>query len=282
MKTPNKIKFNFGYFMPVFYDVIKFYTNDYDFADAANISLLMANTKVKSIRRLNSYSENKVFDATSEFSVYKNYFFDYDRSVFSANWDNKFYRKYTTNDSYNLKSGYFPGIEDKSFFGSKCLVVKGDYIIIDDFSSPRINPKVEYLNSSYNVYSENRKQCRITINITQSIYSLFDSNETFRSNWMNNDGWSDADTSRANYIQNTISNIFNTQRKREVVLYGYQTTTESMDVKFESDSNGYKNWQVIEDFDTETRIENNDMILVITISMERGLTVHPQLKIYKY
>lgn len=282
MKTPNRIKFNFGYFMPVFYDVIDFYTNDYDFADAADISLLMANTKIKSVRRLNSYSENKVFDATSEFSVYKNYFLDYNRSVFSANWDNKFYRKYSSNDVYSLKSGYFPGIEDKSFFGSKCLVVKDEHITIDDFSSPRINPKVEYLNSSYNVYAENRKQCRVTINITQSIYSLFDNNETFKNNWVNSDGWADADTSRANYIQNTISNIFNTQRKREVVLYGYKNSTESMDVQFESDPNGYKTWSVIEDFDIETKIENNDMILVITISMERGLTVHPQLKIYRY
>lgn len=166
MKTPNKIKFNFGYFMPVFYDVINFHINDLDFADAADISLLMANTKVKSVKRLNCYTENKVFDTTNEFDVYKNYFFDYNRSAFSANWDNKFYRKYSTNDVYELKSGYFPGIEDKSFFGSKCLVVKGEYIVIDDFSSARINPKVEYLNSSYNVYSENKKQCRMTINIT--------------------------------------------------------------------------------------------------------------------
>ena len=282
MKTRNKIKFNFGYFMPVFYDVIDFHINDLDFADAADISLLMANTKVKSVKRLNCYTENKVFDTTSEFDVYKNYFFDYNRSAFSANWDNKFYRKYSTNDSYELKSGYFPGIEDKSFFGSKCLVVKGEYIVIDDFSSARINPKVEYLNSSYNVYSENKKQCRMTINITQSIYALFDSDETFRNNWQNSDRWSDADTSRANYIQNTISKIFNTQRKREVVLYGYKNSTESMDVQFKSESEGYSSWSVIEDFDTETRIENNDMVLVITIAMERGLTVHPQLKIYKY
>ena len=85
MKTPNKIKFNFGYFMPVFYDVIDFHINDLDFADAADISLLMANTKVKSVKRLNCYTENKVFDTTSEFDVYKNYSFDYNRSVFSAN-----------------------------------------------------------------------------------------------------------------------------------------------------------------------------------------------------
>ena len=111
---------------------------------------------------------------------------------------------------------------------------------------------------------------------------MFDSDETFRNNWQNSDRWSDADTSRANYIQNTISKIFNTQRKREVVLYGYKNSTESMDVQFKSESEGYSTWSVIEDFDTETRIENNDMVLVITIAMERGLTVHPQLKIYKY
>ena len=282
MKTPNKIKFNFGYFTPVFYDVMEFHMNDFELAESANVSLLMANTKVKSVKRLNTYTENKVFESTSEFDVYKNYFFDYNRSVFSTNWDNKFYRKYSENDSYELKCGYFSGIEDKTFFGSKCLVIKGDYITIDDFSSIRINPKVEYLNSSYNVYSDNKKQCRITINITQSIYALFDNDETFKSNWKNNEGWSDVETSRANYIQNTITNIFNTQRKREVVLYGFNNSTQTMDVQFESNESGYNDWKVIEDFDVDTRIENDDMVLIITISMERGLTVHPQLKIYKY
>ena len=281
-KVPRRVKFNFGYFRPVFYDIVEFHTNDYDLADAAGVSLLMAGTRVKTIRRIGSYTENKVFETTAEFSVRKNYFFDTNRSVLSSNWDNGFYRKYTSQDAYGTKGGYFSGVEHKSFFGSKCLVIRSGFITLDDFTSSRINPKTEYLDSSYNVYSENRRQCRITINITQSIYSLFDTDETFAKNWENGDGWSDTDTARGNYIQNTITRIFNTQRRREVTLYVRSNGTEQADVMFSPDADGYSDgWERMDDFDAETRIENNDMILRVTFALERGVTVHPQIKIYR-
>jgi hypothetical protein len=201
----------------------------------------------------------------------------------SSNWDMGYYRQYTDNEKYSLLNGYIPGIEDKSFFGSRCLVLKNQYIELDDFSAPRINPRVEYLDSVHNMYSENRIQCKVIINITQSIYSKFENEPTFVNNWNNNDfSKEQMSTAIGNYIQNSISDIYNIQRKREVIVYRkHNTDSSDMNVEFKASPDGYDDWEVIGDYNAQMTTESNEMILTITLSIEQGYTIHPFVKIYR-
>ena len=283
MQRPARIKYNFGYFMPRFYDIVTFHTNDYSLGVSTGMNMLLANTSVKRLERLNTYTGNKVFVGTEELSVAKNYYITHGRSVMASSWDMGYYRKYTDNDAWSLLDGYIPGVEDKSFFGSRCLVLKNEYITIDDFSSARVNPQVTYTDSVHNVYSENRVQCRITINITQSIYAKFENEPVFTANWNNSDfDKEQMSTAVGNYIQNSVSEIYNIQRRREVTVYYRRNTAGTeMDVDFRADGNGYDGWSILEDYDAQMTTESNEMILTITLSIGQGYTIHPSVKIYR-
>ena len=105
-------------------------------------------------------------------------------------------------------NGYLPGVEDKSFFGSRCISIHSDFILLDNFADAKTNGGVlKRVDSEYNTKTKNKKQCQFTINITQCIYSLFSSNSTFYANW--DEFTVDVDTSVKNYIKNAIMNIFN-------------------------------------------------------------------------
>ena len=283
MQRPSRIKYNFGYFTPRFYDIVSFNTNDYELGTATGMNMLLGNTSVKSVNRLNTYTGNKVFVGKDEVDVRKNYYITHGRSVMSSNWDMGYYRKYTDNDNYSILNGYIPGIEDKSFFGSRCLVLKNEYIELDDFSSARVNPQVIYTDSVHNVYSENRIQCKISINITQSIYSKFENDQMFVSNWNNSDfSKEQMSTAIGNYIQNSVSEIYNIQRRREVIVYFRRNDFGSeMNVEFKPDPSGYGNWDVLGDYDAKMTTESNEMILTITLSIEQGYTIHPLVKIFR-
>ena len=280
LQVPKKTKFNFGYFMPRFYDVLNFNTNDYDLGEVLDMSMLLGNTKIDSITRLHTYTGNKVFDKSKEIPVSKNYFILDEKSIFSSNWDNKYYRRYKSETNWEYINGYDSGIEDKSFFGSKCIVIKNDYILLSDFNNTRSNPTVKYGNSQYNRYAENRIQCKITINITQSIYEKFYTDDVFRSNWS---GFSSSDSAIGKYIQNSIFNIYNMQRKKEVVLYAKNGERNSgMNVTFEDVDVTTDEWSLIDGFESVFTVENNEMILTITMNTLEDVIIHPQVKIYKY
>ena len=279
MQLPQRIKYNFGYFRPRMYDIFTFSSDDLDLSDASGMNLLLANTKIDSVSRIKTYSGNKVFPRNNNLTVSKNYFITGSKSVFSSNWDSKYYRSYSSEDNYETLDGYIPGIEDKSFFGSRCMVLHGDSIVVDDFSAARVTHTVEYVDSLHNVYSENLIQCRIKINITQAIYALFEANQTFCANW--NGLSNDVDTARGNYISNSVFKIFNSQRKREITVYGKNNGTDTMDVDFKSIKNGYDSWEKVENFVTEMSVVDNEMILTLTISVRGGVTLHPQVKIYR-
>lgn len=277
---PNQIKYNFGYFMPRAYDILEFKTNDYDLMNTIDMSLLLANTTVKKVNRINTYTGNKVFDKDT--TIKKNYFVINNKSIFSSNWDKYFYRSYnsTNEDSYRSINGYIPGIEDKSFFGSRCLAMKNDYILINDFSNARSNNgSLVRVNSEHNTHSKNTAQYQFTINITQSIYSLFQNNSIFVANW--NGLNTNQDTAIKNYIKNTILNIFNTQRSKEIVLYSqYDSSHENMEVVYD-DIEDLNSWLVVDNFKPEYSIVNSDMIVTITLPEMKHMNIHPQVKIYR-
>ena len=71
---------------------VVFDTNDNELGDAISMSMLLGNTKISSVKRINSYSGNKIFSKNTK--VEKNYFLMQNKSIFSSNWDANYYREY--------------------------------------------------------------------------------------------------------------------------------------------------------------------------------------------
>ena len=283
LSIPNQIKYNFGYFTPRTYDIVNFKTNDYELAETLDMSMLLSNTKVNSVNKIKCYTGNKIFDTKIETSIDKNYFITDYKSPFASNWDKSYYRKYDIDnqDSYSGLNGYLPGIEDKSFFGSKCMTLKNKFITISDFTDRKANKGDIYrVDSNHNILSENENQYRFTINITQAMYTLFQGNETFTNNWL---GFtSGVDTSIKNYIKSTISEIFNNQRKCDVVIECVNdNSNEQMRITYSQFEDTEETFNV-DNFLTEASIENEDYLITVTIREMKHTIIHPYVKIYRY
>lgn len=280
LSVPNKIKYNAGYFIPKMYDIMEFSTNDFEVGNTIGMSMLLANTSVKKINKLKSYTGNKIFSQNK--TVERNFFHISERSLFSSNWDKNYYRHYKGDGEYDYEyiNGYLPGIEDKSFFGSKCFVFKDDFIMLDDFTNTVSSNGSKIVDSKFNVYHKNRKQCQLTINVTQGIKTLLQNDETFKKNWNGLETF-DIITSMDNYIYNIVMNIFNTQRDAEVHLYTQKSDTVGEIVFSSVSEEDLSQWEEMDDFKTQFAIQNNDMILTITFNMDESVNIHPTVKIFR-
>lgn len=282
LTIPNKIKYNFGYFNPMCNEIINYDANDYELTDILNMSMLLGNTKISSVNRLLSYTGNKVYN-TTQGNIKENFFIRKDKSIFESNWDYQFYRSYKNEDMFTHMKGYYPGIEDKSFFGSRCLCIKNKYITLNDFTSNSANQNkvMTVVDSDYNKFSSNTKQYKIVINITQSIYTLFMNNQTFIGNW--SESFTDVETSIKNYIASTISQIYNMQRKIEVELFKQSVNdVEDMEVILSVPSDfDTQLWDKHENFKTEFSTKNDEIILTIWMEELNYTKVHPQIKIFR-
>lgn len=274
---PNRIKYNFGYFRPSTYEIVSFNTVDQELSDVVDMSMLLANTSVKKVNRLKSFTGNKVFSGT--ISVQSNYFIGENKSILTSNWDRQFYRTYDNRDEtkFTYLDGYVPGIEDKTFFGSRCLVLKEDYITLNDFKTTT-DQSVLKVDSTHNIKAKNVTMNKFSMNVTLAIFDLFQNNETFISNWY---GLTNSTTSIRNYIKNSISEIFNIQRVIEVELYTLvDDTIDEVEVIYEeTDLTG---WEKDKNFKSQITTNNGDIILTVTIESLRHRKVHPVVKIYRH
>ena len=73
------------------------------------------------------------------YNLNKNYFIIPERSLLSSTWDTDYYRKYTSENSYDMEEGHITGIDDKSFFGSKCMVIRNTYIELNKWAYDTAN-----------------------------------------------------------------------------------------------------------------------------------------------
>ena len=85
-----------------------------------------------------------------------------------------------------------------------------------------------------------------------------------------------------NYIKNSVSKIYNRQRRREVsLLIVRDPELTEMDVVFGVPSQRDK-WEETDDYDAEMTVSQNDeMMLVITMTERPGYKVHPVVKIFR-
>ena len=229
-----------------------------------------------------NYTGNKVYDDNRLYTLEKNYFTIPQKSLLETTWDIMHYRKYTDEENYIFQQGHETGIDDKSFFGSRCMVMYHEYILLDTWEYATANDILTYqiTDSTFNVESTNKYNTEITINVTAAIFNHFINNKAFAENWNLFDNTQY--TGMKNYIKNTLSSYYNMNSNIEVILYGKDIAPHEpiniLTVK-PIDINSYT---IIEGIDvSEPDLKEDFYTITIKVPYFEGKNIYPNIKIYK-
>ena len=280
LSIPNMIKYNYGWFTPNMNNMMEFYIND-ELKDILNIELLQSNTLFKNIYQLQNYSGNKVFDDLKLQNVYKNYYLIENRSLLSSTWDNDYYRKYLTENNYEQIDGHLTGIDDKSFFGSRCMIIHNPYIQLDTWLFDTANDiyTTDMIDSKYNVQFSNTKNYHLIINLSSALYNHFINNKAFNENW--NYFKQSQITGMKNYINNTISASYNMNSNLDITLYYIDTDENQVINIINKKPENLQNFKIYEGYSTQINLKNNIYTLRIVIPKTTGMNIYPVIKIYR-
>lgn len=280
LSIPNQIKFNYGWFTPNTNNMFDFYVDD-ELKDILNVDLLQSNTKLKSINRIKNYTGNKVFEDTQLQKLNKNYYLINERSLLSAPWDNNYYRKYTSENEYTGIDGHKTGIDDKSFFGSHCMVIHNEYILLNTWKYATANDilTVNFSDASFNMSDNNQRTTTITINISSAIFNHFINNSQFNENWIY---FKDSQyAGQKNYINNTLSVYYNDKSKIEVELFSKDTEPNSVINIVTEKPDNLSTYNKYENYSTKFETKENLNTLTIVLNETTGKNIYPTVKIYK-
>ena len=283
---PNKVKFNNGLFNPNFVDIFNFELND-TISEKIGIDTLYGNTCVSSIGSIKNYYSNKVIANQSNYTY--NYFVDENRSPFSTNWDNNIYRQYTDNDTFDYMPGYSLGVDDKMLFGSKALNLHNSYILLTKWDYTKNINSASYNISKQNEHAKQKTVLEISLNLTKTFYDYFINTEDFVSNWLNikkKSGTNNTNTQIYinNYINNVLYNLYNFKGNFDIILYKqYNELLQQGQASehFILEQPDLNNFEVDQNYKTEFKDINNEVILVITITDFENYTYYPTVKINK-
>lgn len=275
--TPTKIKYNYGYFDISCENLIDFEQTD-EIDSNMYKKFILANTKVKSVNTLKNVIGNKVFNKILSNEIKTNYFIESSKSLMSSSWDKDYYRLYNNLDSYTLTSGYMTGVEDKSYFGSKCIVLNNDYLDITKWNSSNNVIKLNYSDSNYNIHSDNKDTLVITINLTKAIYDYFTKDcETFINNWKKlNENFSSVYLN--NFIKLTLMKYFKLDDSNAFELYQFINSSYSTDgsIIYDMPADLDKNWKKIDNFKSEYVNNNDEIVLNVYVSDYKNKTFYPR------
>ena len=280
LSVPTHIKYNYGWFTPNTNEMVSYDVND-ELCDLLNVDLLQSNTKIKNIYPIKNYTGNKVFKDTTLTTLNENYFTVDERSLLSTTWDYGYYRLYNNESDYTDKPGYLTGIDDKSFFGSKCMVIHEPYLLLDkwQFDSNNDLYRVSIVDSPHNTGTKNTKCLEITINVSAVIYAHFINNLSFSENW--NKYKESQYTGMKNYITNIMSTYYNLNSDIDVVLYAAdQIKLGDINILNEKPAN-IDSYYVYENYSTHIEYKNNIYTLTILINETSGIDIYPTVKIYR-
>lgn len=281
LTIPNMIKYNQGWFTPNTINMVSFSVDD-ELSNALDIDLIQANTNITDINYIANYPGSKVFDDNRIYTLNKNYFFIEHKSLLDTTWDKHFYRKYTDEDNYVYKEGHITGIDDKSFFGSRCMVVRHPYILLDQWEYTTANDILVYriTDSGFNVESNNTVNTEITINITAAIYNHFINNRAFAENW---NFFDDTQyTGMKNYVNNTISSYYNMNSNIEVLVYAKDINLNEPINILTIKPEDIDEYTIIEGLNvSEPDLKNDFYTITIVVPFGKGKNLYPQLKIYR-
>jgi len=177
-------------------------------------------------------------------------------------------------------NGYVPGVEDRSMFGSKCIVLNDDYVDITDWEYPTYVTS-SYVDQTYNVNSANTRAVELRLNLTQILYKYFmESCPKFTDNWselftINNDVYI------KNYIKMSLLKYFDITDKKNFTLYSktYGQTNQDFELSYTFPEDFDANWNVVDNYESEYENINDEIILTVTISDYTNRKFYPTFKI---
>lgn len=281
LTIPNMIKYNQGWFTPNMINMVDFSVDD-KLSEILDVDLIQANTDITGINYIRNYPGNKVFDDNRIYTLDRNYFFIENKSLIDTTWDKHYYRKYTDEDNFVYQEGHITGIDDKSFFGSRCMVIHHPYILIDTWEYATANDILTYTitNSAYNVESTNTANTVITINITAAIYNHFINNKAFIENW---NFFNDTQyTGMKNYINKTITSYYNMNSNIEVIVYEKDIDHHELINILTIKPFDIQNYSVIEGLNVSApELKNDFYTITIVVPFSEGKNIYPNLKIYR-
>lgn len=270
IEYPENTGYNYGYFTPRFNDKVKFDTMDILVNKAVNCDFDYCNTKFESIDTINMYY-NKIFDS-NKYDITKGTSIDKinNMSLVSATWDNNHYRLYTDLNKFDEVQGYNTGVETKSFFSSKGIVIKNKRqdgnIILTNWSAPNVvninYKKVQEYETTQR--SVNFDTLEIKFNLTLSLYDYFIKNKTFVNNWkpFNYDV-----NSINNYIKHTMFKYYKIDNKTDFKLYyKFEFAPDNHFNKIKpSDYDFNTKYNLLNNIDSEITFENNNYYYIVRI-----------------
>lgn len=263
VSRPKNIKFNYGYFTPKFIDMLDFDLNETSLVDICKTDFNSCNTSFKDIDSIKNFYCSKVYNETSNLYLKKNYFVVPEFSLVCSDWDKSFYRLYTSENSYDSVNGVVPGIEDTTFFGSKCIKVKDkENVIVTDWSYTdcmRITQlSVDQYSSTQKSVTYNSKE--VSFNLTLGLYNYFINNKAFLENWKD---FEYNNTYIKNYIKNCLQKYFKIDQKRNFKIFVKSSngTSEFFD-KIPEDISEYEE---LTNFKSVYIEDNEDIICKVTI-----------------
>ena len=281
LSIPNMIKYNYGWFTPNTNRMLEFSVDD-ELTKVLKVDLLQANTNVTDVNYIENYTGNKVFDDNRLYTLDQNYFLIPKKSLLETTWDVMHYRKYTDEDNFVYQAGHVTGIDDKSFFGSRCMVMRNEYILLDTWEYSTANDILTYqiTDSNYNVESNNTSNTEITINVTAAIFNHFINNNAFAENWVYFDNTQY--TGMKNYIKNTLSSYYNMNSNIEVIVYAKDIEPHTPINILTLKPSDLHNYNVITGINvSEPDLKEDFYTITIKVPFIEGKNIYPNIKIYK-
>ena len=206
--------------------------------------------------------------------------------MFSSCWDNNIYRLYRNDTNFDGLSGYITGIEDKTLFGSKCIVIHNNEISIQKYDYDKNNNVMESIGTSnFNENTEAQNTYNININLTKIFYNNIINDKNFYTNWTLSIGdMSKSQTAMNNYISNTLLKFFNVNNNFTLHMYRkYDINKLDSDSAFIYDMpKDFSEYEEYMNFTTNYEISDNDLFINITIPEYSNYYYYLIIKINRY
>lgn len=272
-----KIKYNQGLFNPAFEDIFEFNIKD-DISEKIGLDTTYANTEVKNIKKIKNYFCNKISERNS--NIIYNYFNISDHSIFSTDWDKNIYRLYTSDNKFDYIEGYKTGLTEKTFFGSKCLNIKKDYIELSKWYYSNNETNTERIAiSNHNINANAQNELVLELNITKTFYDYI-SDSSLYNDWIITNDIGNIKTNINNYINNTLLKVYNFKNNLSIELYKKYTSNVISDY-FAKNVDSLEGYEIETNVNTVLSEVNNEIILTINIPNYDSYLYHPIVKIYK-
>ena len=264
---PSNVKYNIDFYNPGFIDLVSFDINENkDLIEKTKTNFVMSNTSFKDISKINNYYGYKVFNRQDLDLDEKNgsMFINKTMSLVSSNWDAGFYRIYTSSNKWKKIDGYVVGIEDKTFFGSKGISLKGVEVKIDNWTSN----VVKVADENIDTFGVEKKDKSIQsskvfeFNMTQAFY------EWFRNGFAPelNDNWSafaNNENAINNYIKLSLIHYFKINTANTFRLYCKPSDGHDIILSMPEDFDSYSE---VKNFESKYVEINDEIILTVRVT----------------